>query len=113
MHLQKYSFLGGAMVDNNHFFLIQDQVTKVSWYIILHIFVCCTFIDINHQSELIKFKTDNAMHLQKYFISVGAMVDKNHIFSDPGQSNQSELFSKTLQIFVCSTFIDSILQSEF
>ena len=99
MHSQKFSILGGAMVEKNHFFFrIQDQVTKVSWYIILHIIVCCTFIDSIHQSGLKKIKTDHVMQLQKFSILGGAMVEKKHFFSDPGPSNQSELLRRVLHI---------------
>ena len=39
------------------------------------------------------------MHLQKYLILVGAMVEKYHFFSDSGASNQSELVHHTAHIF--------------
>ena len=51
------------------------------------------------------------MHSQKISILGGAMVEKNHFFSDSGPSNQSELLCRVLHIFVCSTLIDSIHQS--
>ena len=40
------------------------------------------------------------MHLQKFSILVGAMVEKNQIISDPGPSNQSELVHHTADLCV-------------
>ena len=50
-------------MDKNHFFRIQNQVTKVRWYIILQIFVRSMFIDSIHQSIRIfkKIKTYKTM----------------------------------------------------
>ena len=63
MHLETFSISDEAMEDKNQYFRIQEQVTKVSWYIILHIFVCSTFIDSIHESIRIKkVKTEHAMH---------------------------------------------------
>ena len=115
MHSQKYSILGGAMVNKNHFFMIQDQVTKVSWYIILQIFVRSTFIDSIHQSELKKkLKTDHAMHSQKFSISVGAIVDKNHFFLIQDQVTKVNCCSGyCTSLCEIHSLIPSINQSEF
>ena len=113
MHSQKKLFLGNAMVKKNHSLSTQGLNNQSELLQrVQHIFVCNTLIDSIHQSGLKKkVKTDHIMHLQKFSILGGAMVEKNQFFSDPGPSNQSELLRRVLQIIVCSTLIYSIHQS--
>ena len=85
MYTQKFSILGGAMVEKNHFFFrIQDQVTKVSCCAEYCTSLCAvlSFIpSINQEKKQIK--TDHVMHSQKYSILGNAMVEKKIILCRP------------------------------
>ena len=80
MHSQKFSILGGAMVEKNHFFRIQDQVTKVSCCAEYCTSLCAVLSLIPSINQEKKIKTDHVMHLQKFSILDGPIVEKNHFF---------------------------------
>ena len=114
MHSQKFSILGGAMVEKNQFFSGPGPSNQSELlHRVLHIIVCSTLIDSIHPSIRIKKKkADHVMHLQNIFDFRWCHGGKkSFFFSNPGPSNQSELLRRVLHIIVCSTLIDSIHQS--
>ena len=87
MHSQKKSFSGGAMVEKNHYF--SDPGPSNQSELLIHtVHLCVQYVHWLHPSIMIKkeLKTDHAIHSQKISILGGAMVEKNHYFSDPGPS---------------------------